>query len=357
MVKTYVGKKQVNVLLVESSDGRESSIDRLFSDVQQSDQSNPYNYNINHSKSCKNALSLYKKVHPDVVLIDLNLGTEQCKKLCEEIRSFDNHRHTGVIFFNLDAGSSDTLAVECLEVGADDVIRKLCSDREAIARICAVLNLKVMTDELRSANHKLHKLSYIDDLTGLNNMRAFNAKYSEVVKKCFSGDIGLGVIMLDLDYFKNVNDQSNHLMGSHVLGEIGKIISNSGILGPNDCAARFGGDEYVIFTVDKHSASVTKKAEKLHKAINGGIFVKDGFSMCITTSVGASWTAPGYNGKEEDSIKAADIMLYVSKDNGRNQVNSILLRDPVDLDHICRAHLVEGDAGSDDNDFARIYNF
>ncbi len=356
VVRTQAEKKEVNILLVEPAGGRRDLLNRLFSNFAPN-QSNEYSYQVNKIDSCREAFPLFKKNHPDIVLVDLRLGADVCKDLCREIRSFESHRHTGVIFFNLDTSDSNSLAVEFLEAGADDVINTTCSDREATARVCAVLKLKVMTDELRSANHKLHQLSYTDDLTGLNNMRAFNAKYSEAIKKCFSGETGLGVIMLDLDHFKNVNDQSNHLMGSHVIGEVGRIISSMGVLTADDCAARFGGDEYVIFTLDKKLINVTRKAEKIRKAINNGIFVKDGFSMRITTSVGVSWTAPNYGGKEEDSIKAADIMLYVSKGNGRDQVNSVALRDPVDLDHICRTHLVERDACGDDNDFARIYNF
>src|SRR5690606_14908196 len=153
----------------------------------------------------------------------------------------------------------DQLAVECLESGADDLVRSTTTDREILARTNAVLKLKAMTDELRSANHRLHQLSYTDELTGLNNMRTLNGKYSKAVKRCLDGESGLGVIMMDLDNFKNVNDSTNHLMGSHVISEVGKLIRGSGILGEEDCAARFGGDEYVIFTLDKDVEGVKKK--------------------------------------------------------------------------------------------------
>ncbi|MFP5394440.1 MAG: beta-propeller fold lactonase family protein, partial [Gammaproteobacteria bacterium] len=71
-----------------------------------------------------------------------------------------------------------TLSVQCLEMGADDFLRRGCSPAEIMARVRAVLRLKAMTDELRSANHRLRILSFTDELTGLANMRSFNQKFS-----------------------------------------------------------------------------------------------------------------------------------------------------------------------------------
>ena len=91
--------------------------------------------------------------------------------------------------------------------------------------------------------------------------------------------------------------------------------------------------------------------------IDKAIFIKDGRSVSVTSSIGVSWTAPGYRGKAEDPIKAADMMLYQSKRLGRNMLSSMTLRNPVDLDHIGRGHLTNGDSSSDDDDIARINNF
>lgn len=284
-------------------------------------------YELTHVHTSVEGFAAYQVIHPDLVLICCGKDDSESKQLCRNIRELEATRHTGVIFLASERSASDMLAVEFLESGADDVLRVETSDREIYARTNAVLKLKAMTDELRSANHRLHQLSYTDELTGLANMRAFNGRYSKAVGECFSGKCGLGVIMLDLDNFKNVNDTSNHLMGSHVIAEVGKIMRAPGLLSASDCAARFGGDEYVVFTLDASIDAVFKKAEDIRAQIQKASFVKDGKSMKITTSVGVSWTIPKYKGKAEDPIKAADLMLYKSKHEGRNRVSKMVLDD------------------------------
>jgi diguanylate cyclase (GGDEF)-like protein len=316
-----------------------------------------FDYEVTYISEHPKALITYQTFHPDLVLIDLSEQTQRGKDLCRTIREVEQKRHTGIIFLAMELNEpTEDFAVECLELGADDVLRSGITDREVFARINAVLKLKVMTDELRSANHRLHQLSYTDDLTGLANMRAFNGRYSKAIGDCVAGKHPLGVIMLDLDNFKLVNDANDHLMGSHVISEVGRLIRVANILDPNDCAARFGGDEYVIFTTDTDLDTITKKGEEIRAMIDKAIFIKDGRSVSVTSSIGVSWTAPGYRGKAEDPIKAADMMLYQSKRLGRNMLSSMTLRNPVDLDHIGRGHLTDGDSSSDDDDIARINN-
>ena len=108
-----------------------------------------------------------------------------------------------------------------------------------------------------------------------------------------------------------------------------------------------------IPTKDPHAA--IKKAEAIRKVIEATTFSHDGVSIQLTSSIGVSWTAPGFDGRAEDLVKAADLMLYRSKEGGRNRVTGMVLRYPIDFDHISRAHLIDGDASSDDDNVVGLH--
>lgn len=352
-VKSNEARRTMKILLVDPCSETQEKITTLFSSDTGCVDSR-FGYQVEVATDKHSSIRKFESFHPDLIFISLELGSE-AKKICEVIRSLESERHTGLIFLGLDEKFSDQSAVEYLELGADDVIKFDSSDREILARTNAVLRLKAMTDELRSANHKLHQLSYTDELTGLDNMRAFNGKYARAIQECQQGRTGLGVIMIDLDNFKNVNDSTNHLMGSHVLSEVGRLIKGANILGQDDCAARFGGDEYIIFTYDDAQEILQRKAEAIRTLVQKAIFIKDGKSIRITSSAGACWVSPGYQGKAEDPIKAADAMLYFSKNQGRNKVNTIVLRKPSDLDQLTEDASCDEELPEEDG-FAKIYH-
>ncbi len=345
----------MNVLVVvEASE----TIERISAILQRgslhsADSAPKYQYHVHWWQPGQAPFDLIQNHHPDLILLDAHFRATSAKDICAYVRERDAERHTGIVFLGAASDRVD-LSVECLEMGADDYFRLDTTDREFLARINAVLRLKAMTDDLRSANHRLHLLSLTDELTGLHNMRSFNQTFAQKIRQVRDGKTGVGVIMIDLDHFKKVNDSANHLVGSYVIGEVGKLIRCSGILGADDCAARYGGDEYVIMIGEGDLAGVMEKSKAIHELIGQAAFLRDGFSVKLTASVGAAWCIAGYAGKDEDVIKAADLMLYQSKRLGRNRINGVELRDPIDLDHISRAHLVDGDSGSDDHYVARV---
>ena len=119
-------------------------------------------------------------------------------------------------------------------------------------------------------------------------------------------------------------------MGSHVICEVGKLIRYSGAMGAESCPARYGGDEYIIVFHLNERRQMYAGAEKLRRLIETAVFKKDGFRKTVTASIGVAWVNPGYHGKDEDPVKAADEMLYRAKELGRNQVCGMVL-DPAGL--------------------------
>ena len=257
--------------------------------------------------------------HPDLVLLAIDEQHPATTfDFIHHIRALDADRHVGIITLG-DAG------VASLEAGADDFLANCDAPAELRARVRAALRLKSIHDELRSANHRLKLLSLTDDLTGLANMRCFSQKYAVMIRRCRAGELGFGIVMLDLDHFKSVNDTTNHLFGSFVISEIGRLFrKHAYLLGPEDIAARYGGDEFIVMLVGS-PPEIEAKAERIRQLIAEQSFERDGNKAEITASVGVALVPPSYQGEAEQIIKLADMMLYHSKAGGRDRVCSTRL--------------------------------
>jgi diguanylate cyclase (GGDEF)-like protein len=288
---------------------------------------------VNLCSTPTEAMQVYGAIHPDVVLIDSSIGLSQANLLVSEIRRSESERHTGIILLIADDLDRKE-AVSFLENGADEFFSKDAEPREIRARVNAVLRLKATADRLRSVNHRLEILSNTDELTGLANMRQFYRRYAEAMLSCRDGRLPVGIIMFDLDHFKRVNDSTNHLIGSFVIGEVGKIVRLAGILSNHDVPARYGGDEYIIMTHDIDINATVRKAEMLRSLIEAAHFSREGVSMRLTASMGVAWAAPGFGGAADDLMKAADLMCYRSKKSGRNCVSSIKIDETTDLNQL-----------------------
>ena len=147
----------------------------------------------------------------------------------------------------------------------------------------------------------LAEMASIDPLTGLNNRRII-----QHIRKCD------GVIMMDIDNFKGINDSYGHDIGDLALKAVAKVIKNS--IRISDYAFRFGGDEFTIAFTDCPDYVIRARAEEIRKNVNS-IKIQD---RNITTSIGLAINDGNYSITE--LINNADQALYMSKLNGKNQV-------------------------------------
>lgn len=354
----HPGKKSMKVLIIEAAAATPSRLMSIFTDPRL--YNNPESlYRIDHVVSATSgaeAIDVFHKLHADLVVIDLDHGGQEALNFCAEVRAREKDRHTGFVFYSKSLQNDDGVFEQVLEAGGDDFIDGKASDREFVARVNSVFRFKVMADRLRSVNHRLKMLSLTDELTGLCNMRAFNIDFQKVLKNCRKGQHGLGMIMLDLDHFKTVNDNASHLIGSFVIGEIGRLIAHSGVLTKDSVAARYGGDEYIVCVPSDSVAVVWDIAERIQDLIMRSVFKKEQYTIKLTGSFGLAWVDPGFDGKSDDLIKGADVMLYRSKRHGRNMVSGMILRYPIDFNHIGRPHLVDRDSCRDNHHIPRLHN-
>ena len=187
------------------------------------------------------AESMVTDFSPDLVVLDFNMPALGGVELLKKLR---NHKHYTTVVF-LSGEQHPSAMIEAFNAGADDFVAKPYHMETLIARLAARIKSKEDKDQLLSANEKLQQLAESDDVTGLYNMRYMYEKIDSELKRSNRYRRNLSVVMLDIDHFKRVNDNPDHLFGSHVLKEMGKIILENlrhGI----DFAARYGGDEFLI---------------------------------------------------------------------------------------------------------------
>lgn len=169
------------------------------------------------------------------------------------------------------------------------------------------------TKELAEKNKLLHHLSITDKLTGLRNRVHLDYVLETEMRRSQRSGRPFGVIIVDIDHFKSVNDTCGHQVGDCVLQEFAKLISNS--IRETDTAGRWGGEEFLIICPDTGPEGIAKLAKKICCEIAGHTFATVGNK---TASFGTATFQEG--DKVKDLIARADQALYHAKENGRNQV-------------------------------------
>ena len=165
---------------------------------------------------------------------------------------------------------------------------------------------------------RTEQLTITDDLTRLFNSRYMNVYLSREIKRCKRHGIPLSVIFLDLDGFKNINDQYGHLAGSGTLTEVGAILAQG--VRESDILARYGGDEFVVVLPETPAAGALVIAERLRRAIEEHRFLEgQGFSARISASFGIA-AYPDHALTPEGLIQKADQAMYRVKEREKNGI-------------------------------------
>ncbi len=175
--------------------------------------------------------------------------------------------------------------------------------------------------QLREAHRKLARLAVTDELTGIANRRQFFERLDEEVDRVQRYGINLSLVMVDIDFFKRVNDTYGHPAGDKVLQEVARLLSAN--IRASDIIARYGGEEFAILLPSSGVDEARQAAEKLRVVIEVNDMTLEGPKLNVTISAGVAdvVVVKGHKGSLKDAlIRAADKALYTSKANGRNRV-------------------------------------
>ncbi|MBI4405656.1 MAG: diguanylate cyclase [Deltaproteobacteria bacterium] len=168
---------------------------------------------------------------------------------------------------------------------------------------------------------EIKQQTFIDDLTGLYNSRYLKFAITNAILRCKNSGQAFGVLFIDIDHFKKVNDEHGHVVGSELLVTIGRTIRYA--VRNVDPVFRYGGDEFVVLLHDTTTAGAKEIAERIRKNIERRLFVVKNQRLRATVSIGIA-TYPEHASERETLLRLADDAMYSAKRTTRNAVHLAL---------------------------------
>jgi two-component system cell cycle response regulator len=253
----------------------------------------------------------------DLIVVSLGLRGFDGLRLCSQLRSLPEGRNVPILVLVSD-GDRRKLT-QALEMGVNDYLTRPVDKNELIARVRTQLRKKRYADRLRHNVQLSLEMAITDQLTGLHNRRYMSRHLDTLIFNAQKSGKPLAFLIMDIDYFKAVNDSHGHDIGDEVLREFSDRISANvrGI----DLACRYGGEEFVVVMPDTDVNFACTVAERLRKSVEATPFAisRAPNQLHITISIGIAGTEKSGDSSEA-LLHRADQALYRAKREGRNRV-------------------------------------
>lgn len=246
-----------------------------------------------------------------------------------------NHDTRDIPIIVLSSKEDANIKSEAFSYGASDYLVKLPDEIELIARIrshaknyilqkerdSAFYALRQLKKQLEESNKKLHKLSMLDGLTGIANRRHFDKQLQADIANAQANQTPISLVLIDIDYFKNYNDNYGHQQGDDCLKIVASLLANA-CQSPVDMAARYGGEEFVALLPGTNEKSALKVANRFQSLLKDANLEHSHSSVghYVTSSIGIATHNEGDNYQLKDLIEQSDKALYRAKESGRNQI-------------------------------------
>jgi two-component system chemotaxis response regulator CheY len=259
-----------------------------------------------------------------VVICDWEMPRLDGPSLCRRLRAAPLDRYVYVLLLTANGKPEDI--VRGLESGADDYVTKPFVPAELKARLDVGRRILALQDELASRNSELERanldlarMAATDALTHAGNRRSFEDHAARLHDAVRTRGEPYGVLMLDLDHFKSINDRFGHAFGDRVLvalaGAVRSAVGGAGTL------YRFGGEEFVVVAPGARAADVAALGEATRAAIAAmELRTAEGERVPVTASVGATSQEDAAETGADVVVDRADRALYAAKRGGRNRV-------------------------------------
>jgi len=274
------------------------------------------------------AMRIVEGQRPQLVITGWTMPLMDGITLCRRLRESPERRDVYVILLTLDE-SVDRL-VEAFDAGADDYLVKPVAQKVFFARLRAAQRVVRLQEELAydreqllrfskdlaASNERLQRLALTDALTELPNRRFAMERLEQEWALSRRGDRALTCMMVDVDYFKSINDKFGHQAGDEALKCIANILRQSART--QDVVCRYGGEEFVVICPDTGIDAAYQCAERLRQNVAGLKFKNQGADIKLTISIGVAEKKKSVSSIEE-LLSHADECLYAAKQGGRNR--------------------------------------
>ena len=259
---------------------------------------------------------LQKKDRPRIILLDWMMPNMNGIELCLKIRQHIKEPYIYIILLTAKKGKQDL--IEAMDAGADDFISKPFDPDILKVRLRAGKRVIELQNELIAAREKLRIQATHDSLTQLFNRSALMDMMARELSRSRRDNSSFGIVMIDIDHFKSINDTHGHLVGDEVLLKLAEQMKQC--TRSYDTIGRYGGEEFIILLPQCAEAEVLCVAERLRQTVCKQPYETREGPVQASISLGATWLKPSVQVcNEMDLIRIADLALYAAKRQGRNK--------------------------------------
>ncbi len=276
-----------------------------------------HKYTVYSASNARNMREILHQVTPSIILLDIMMPEEDGFETANNLKYNNLYKEIPIIFVTAKTNVKDLK--KGFDCGADDYLRKPFNAIELDVRVRNVL-------EKKKLQLKLKELSIHDYLTNIFNRRYFLARAIEKIEHLKRLHHQVSFSILDIDYFKNVNDIHGHLTGDFILKEFADILKKS--IRPYDILARYGGEEFIILFNDCDKKLSDKILTRIKNKVFKKKFIYNEKTIHLTFSGGISDSSDiDFQSLEsqqilEELIRISDERLYKAKNCGRNKILS-----------------------------------
>lgn len=295
------------ILIVDDRPGSYERMQRTLEDVHQVDiETDP-----------QEALFRAAEGDYDLLIVSLGFATYDGLRLCSQVRSLERTRQVPILL--VVEPEETARMVRGLDLGVNDYLMRPIDRNELLARVKTQVRRRRYTERLRINMQQSMEMAITDALTGLYNRRYMESHLAQLLDRAAGREKPLSLLVVDIDYFKPINDTYGHDAGDEILREFARRLKAS-VRGV-DLACRFGGEEFVVVMPDADITTASTVAERLRRQIAGEAFriSTSEKTIDVTISVGVA-VRMSEDANAQTLLRRADQALYRAKRDGRNRV-------------------------------------
>ncbi len=268
-------------------------------------------YEVHTASNGREALDLIERNEPCYLSTDWNMPEMDGIELCRRVRQMDLSGYIYIVFLTVHNGDDDLTSA--MDAGADDFLVKPLRRDELMARLGA--GARILRLESR-----LSQLAALDALTELPTRRTFQVLLAKEWERAHRYQLALSAVMIDIDFFKQINDTHGHPAGDEVIRAVVQLMRRH--CRQSDIICRYGGEEFVVLLPETDEASAVVWAERLRLRVSDMVTTIGGADIRVTVSAGVTEMLADMEEKGE-LLSVVDQCLLAAKQRGRNRVESL----------------------------------